>query len=625
MAYGGNLLTYCTEPPKHLGLRVLVVEDGKYGTGDCHAKLDATTAKVCFGCANRAAQFRLAADQYLAKGTMITYAPWASSMKADLIIPRSAFKSAEKPACGMHYWHDATLGIAAWSKKLRVKVSYTVLQWFSKRAIEHDVMPHVEKGIARLLTAGRSVQAAVDLLRLDKAETDATLIHILTADVHDRLNSHPWVVRGITQMLRRRWLHLALGGGLKATGLQGLPDDSLPTGCISTPDLPYGAVIAFRYPVRSWADVRLWRNVRKREHRAHQDVVWMSHATAKLVAGDFDGDYFDFLPANQFPAMTAEIRHWRKTRQAPKVDVVKTRRASTWDRLPQVAMDNVDNMVGLITHFITQANAMKRLDLVDELALELQIAVDKFKYDLHHDLEKIKAVSEQLQPVAWLADRKSYEVFRDRPIEVDGEAADTISYLARRVARAWEPPAHRAAPIETFNSLFPPENAHTEAARELNRRYARLVAEVINSDDPDGFKPILDVLREWADSRQDPEEWAAAIWHAVHRKSSQGTGSLAFHAFPEQVIARLQERPRPPDKVSIIGLRYYQHADDLASFDGQSRTVIITTTMFNDQVRQLALVGGHTLGLISPETPIPTGRYDLQLTWNGHQVVYGTP
>jgi len=625
MAYGGNLLTYCTEPPKHLALRVLVVEDGEYGTGDCHAKLDAATAKVCLGHADRAAQFRLVADQYLAKGTMITYAPWAASMNADLIIPRSAFKSAEKPARGMHYWHDAVLGTAAWSKKLQVKVSYTVLQWFSKRAIEADVMPRVEKGIAQLLTAGRSVQAAVGLLRLDKAKTDAAMIHVLNADVHDRLNSHPWVVRGITQMLRRRWLHLALGGGLKATGLQGLPDDSLPTGCISTPDLPYGPMIAFRYPVRSWADVRLWRNVRKREHRAHHGVVWMSHATANLVAGDFDGDYFCFLPAKQFPTMTAEIRHWRKTRQAPEVSVVKTRRASTWDRLPQVAMDNVDNMVGLITHFITQANAMGRLDLVDQLALELQIAVDKFKYDLHHDLEKIEAVSKQLRPVAWLADRRSREAFSDRPIEVDEEAPDTISYLARRVARAWEPPKHRTAPIETFAGLFPPERAHTGAARELNRRYARLVAEVIDSDDSDGLKPVLDTLREWADSRDDPEEWAAAIWHAVHRRSSQGVGSLTFHAFPEQVIARLQEPPRPPDEVSIIGLQYHQHADELASFDGQLRTVIITTTTFNDQVRQLALVDGHTLGLVSTETPIPTGRYDLQLTWNGCKTVYGTP
>ena len=625
MAYGNNLLTYCIEPPKRLGLRVLVVEDGEYGTGDCHAKMCSSFAKVVLGSDDRAAQFRLAYGNLLAKGTMITYAPHASAMKTDVIIPRSAFKSAEKPARGMHYWHDAVLGIAAWSKKLRVKVSYTVLQWFSKRAIEHDVMPHVEKDIPRLLAAGRSVQAAVDLLRLDAADTETTLIHVLTSDVHDQLNSHPWVVRGITQALRRRWLHLALGGGLKATGLQGAPDDSLHTGLVSTPDLPYGPVIAFRYPVRSWADVRLWRNVRQRKHRAHQGVVWMSHETASLVAGDFDGDTYNFLPAKDFPAMTAEIRHWRKTRQAPEVSVVKTRRASTWDKLPQVAMDNVDNMVGLITYFIAEANAMGRLDLVEALAPELQIAVDKFKYDLHHDEEKIEAISDQLDPLTWLDDRRNREAFYSRPIEVDDDATDTISYLARRIARAWEPPALRSAPIETFAPLFPPENAHTEMARELNRRYARLVAEVINSDHPDGFTPILDTLREWADSRQDPEEWAAAIWHAVHRKNCHGTGSLAFHAFPGQVITRLQEAPQPPEKVVIVGLTYHEHAGDLVSFNGQVQPVTITTTKFSDQVRQLALVAGRTLGLISTETPIATGRYDLQLTWNGRRVVYGIP
>jgi len=539
LAYGSSLLTDCSEPPKRLGLRVLVVEDGEYGTGDCHAKLDAATAITCFGKADRAAQFRLVAGQYLAKGTMITYAPWASSMSADLVIPRSAFKSAEKPPRGMHYWHDATLATAFWSKRLQVKVSYTVLQWFSKRTIEHDVMPHVQEQLPRLLAAGRSTQAAVELLHLDGSDADTTLVHILTADVHDRLGSHPWVVRGVTEMLRRRWLHLALGGGLQAVGLQAMPDDSLPVGCISTPDLPRGAVIAFRYPIRSWADIQLWHNVRKRKHRAHRGVVWMSHATARLVAGDFDGDYFNFLPARQFPAMTAEIRHWRKTRQTPEVSVVKTRRASTWDRLPQVAMDNVDNMVGLITHFITQANAMGRLDLVQELALELQIAVDKFKYDLHHDEEKIRAVSKQLQPIAWLADRRSSQAFRSRPIEVDDAAGDTISYLARQVARAWEPPEYRVSPITSFAGLFPLERAHTKAARELNRRYARLVVEALDSGDPNGFKPILTALQEWAERRNDPEEWAAAIWHAVHRTGSQGTGSLAFHAFPDQVIARL--------------------------------------------------------------------------------------
>jgi len=50
---------------------------------------------------------------------------------------------------------------------------------------------------------------------------------------------------------------------LHFVGLQGLPDDRLPTGTISTPDLPHGPIIATRYPVRTpgtafwlWATLR---------------------------------------------------------------------------------------------------------------------------------------------------------------------------------------------------------------------------------------------------------------------------------------------------------------------------------------------------------------------------------
>jgi hypothetical protein len=341
-------------------------------------------------------------------------------------------------------------------------------------------------------------------------------------------------------MLRRRWLHLALGGGLQATGLMGLPDDALHTGVISTPELAYGPTIAFRYPVRSWSDLQLWRNVRKPQHRQHRGVVWMSHQTAGLVAGDFDGDAYNFLPARLFPALTAEIRHWRKTRQRPVVDLVKTRRASSWDKLPQVAMANVDNAVGLITYFIAQACAMGRRDLADALTCELQVAVDKFKYDLQHDEEKIEAISDELEGVAWLDDRTSRDPFRDRPLKVDEEAADTISWVARQVADAWEPQTVRAAPIEAFVPFFPPPRKYVTAALELNRRYGRLVAEAAEKSDGRAFKPIFDEIDEWARTRQDPEAWASAIWHAVHRNARRGTGSLAFHAFPRQVVERLE-------------------------------------------------------------------------------------
>jgi hypothetical protein len=91
----------------------------------------------------------------------------------------------------------------------------------------------------------------------------------------------------------------------------------------------------------------------------------MSHATAMQVAGDFDGDYFLLTSATDCPHLTAEIQSWRE-RPVAEVVKVKERLASPLDgeHLARAAMDNTDNLVGLITYFIAQANAMGRLDLV---------------------------------------------------------------------------------------------------------------------------------------------------------------------------------------------------------------------------------------------------------------------
>jgi hypothetical protein len=95
----------------------------------------------------------------------------------------------------------------------------------------------------------------------------------------------------------------------------GLPDcfgaqvDWLPEGTIVCPDLPPGEVLATRYPIRTKHDVQIWHNLDWqtfqslgletkldecdvsrffRYARGHKGVVFMSHATAKRVGGDFD-------------------------------------------------------------------------------------------------------------------------------------------------------------------------------------------------------------------------------------------------------------------------------------------------------------------------------------------------
>ena len=423
MAYGSSLLSTCIEPPHRGPMTVKVVQDGEDGTGDCHAKLCSVWAGMALGIANEAAQFRLIAGPYLAKGTAITYAD-PRVMDADLIIPLSSFKSAKKPEPGLYEWEDVTWGTVSRSKELQVKVGYQILQWFSKEAIEKDVMPHVEEQIEVLLEAGRSAKVATALLNLNGVKADFNMLKVIRADKFDRLRGHPWIVRGLTTMLRQRWMHLALGAGLHAMGLMGMPDDDLPDGVVASPHLKEGPVIAFRYPVRSWADIRLW-DATPSEHQAHEGCVWMNHKTAGSILGDFDGDYYCFLSAADFPHLVDEIRQWQETRQQPPSISQKvghesyTRLASPWEDLPRVAMDQTNNPLGLITWLIAAAVASDHLDIADTLVAELQLAVDSWKYDLQNDWSVIDKAGEEVEPPAWLTDRNSREAFLTRPLKVD--------------------------------------------------------------------------------------------------------------------------------------------------------------------------------------------------------------
>ncbi len=149
---------------------------------------------------------------------------------------------------------------------------------------------------------------------------------MIAADATGQFFDHPYVQRGLRRRLRQAWHDLATGGDVKVPSFMGLPDsfagevDWLPEGTIVCPDLPPGEVLATRYPIRTKHDVQIWHNVDWeafqelgletdlgerdvsrffRYARGHKGVVFMSHATAKRVGGDFDGDAFQFMPVTR--------------------------------------------------------------------------------------------------------------------------------------------------------------------------------------------------------------------------------------------------------------------------------------------------------------------------------------
>jgi len=353
MAYGGLLASPCLQPPKHLeGVRVLVVPEGEMGTGDCAGKMSAELAGLWDKDGSQAGQFRLGVrldeDTLLVGKGTLKRMHWTDldehGQGYDLILPDSSFKG-NAPAYGEHVW-DVYLGFNAWSGERRTKISYQLLQWFDPDLVKQCIFPRAESKIPVLLEAMKSREGALEFLQIERRERDAevrvtergeletddgaeggreptVLEQVIAADVSGQFFDHPYVQKNLRRRLRQAWHDLATGGDVKVPSFMGLPDsfagqvDWLPEGTIVCPDLPPGEVLATRYPIRTRHDVQIWHNLdwkafQKlgqetdlgerdvsrffRYAREHKGVVFVSHATAKRVGGDFDGDVFQLMP-----------------------------------------------------------------------------------------------------------------------------------------------------------------------------------------------------------------------------------------------------------------------------------------------------------------------------------------
>ncbi len=377
MAYGGLLASPCLRPPQLIeGVRVLVVPEGEMGTGDCAGKMSERLARLFDQDGRQAGQFRLGVrlDEntlLVGKGTLKRM-HWTdvdeNGRGYDLILPDSSFKG-NAPEYGEHVW-DIRLGFVAWSGERRTKLSYQVLQWFDPALVEQCLIPRAELKIPLLLEAMVSSEGARQFLQIERedpmaevhesergelevedAREPSTLEQVLAADVTGQMIDHPYVQTGLRRRLRQAWHDLAVGGGVKVPSYMGLPDSFagqvnwLPEGTIVCPDLPPGEVLATRYPIRTRHDVQIWRNLDWRAFqklgvqtglderqvsrffryaREHQGVVFMSHATAKRVGGDFDGDVFQLMPVTAYKPLEEIANPYRDWSDlAPLVDQVR--------------------------------------------------------------------------------------------------------------------------------------------------------------------------------------------------------------------------------------------------------------------------------------------------------------
>lgn len=311
--YASNLTTEL-KSLQTIPVKLLVVKDLEWGTGDCHGKASASLCHKLVETINNPFQFRAASskDLWIAKGT-IAYSYDVSRSKYDLVLPESCFKG-NKVAPG-EYNLDLVLGIVFTSPSVvseekredwrTANLSYSVVQYMPWEVVEKDILPATKKSAMQLNYLSSSPKKLAEYLLSEsqlktvEEDTESTeeekefiskLGLVCANDSYSQLISHPWVVDKIGDLLRRRWLRLATAGAIKFNSSMVMPDEDLPDNCCYIPGLADGEeVIVFPYPCRWQYDIKVWKNKVLSHWEQSQGILAVNHKTAMKLGRDFDG------------------------------------------------------------------------------------------------------------------------------------------------------------------------------------------------------------------------------------------------------------------------------------------------------------------------------------------------
>jgi hypothetical protein len=245
--------------------------------------------------------------------------------------------------------------------------------------------------------------------------------------------------------------------------------------------------------------------------RRHKGVAYLSHQTAKLVGGDFDGDTGQHIPiprqykpfeeierpdrdfSNLYPIFQRmKEEGWGQVETTEKI---KRRLATHWAPEDETELTE-DNQLGLdgaviemsdhrqeftaalierVHHGLHENEAVQLYEEVRAgqrsrlppgfwqgeegqqnartIFTHLIANVDKFKYDTGADMEYVNGLSRMVEPPAWLAEHKKPDVFVDRTVFSEHDDAQSVlwNYVSSRF-EAYDPPP---MPLEFYRDQVP--------------------------------------------------------------------------------------------------------------------------------------------------------------------------
>lgn len=201
----------------------------------------------------------------------------------------------------------------------------------------------------------------------DEASTptqrDKLLYRLLKADLegHGQLLEHPKIADELNKFVRKEWVDIATGRGIKFQSGLAQPSMDLVKDEICVPHFPEGKeVIVTRSPLVNSNGVIVLTNKHLKEFKHEQGTVHINPETAAVhLQADFDGDRLAFQLADKYPTLAAEV----KEHNAPEnryPDIVKRDKVPyTADTFAEIALSARENKIGIIANQIQKAVALQ--------------------------------------------------------------------------------------------------------------------------------------------------------------------------------------------------------------------------------------------------------------------------
>ncbi|HEV2416441.1 MAG TPA: hypothetical protein VGX94_01420 [Terriglobia bacterium] len=548
--------------------------------------------------------------------------------------------------------HDArvftgpiVVGIREVSRELEFGSSYTLLEHAPRESFDQEIKPFAVEQVRKLKRAveENDLEALLNLLGSSEAQREVgdgrvhnpeytsventTLEAVLKADGSGSMIYFPWVRDQLQRRLAEWAFKATTAGGLSFPAFaladdgflvahdgevycsaDWMPKDSAYTRLMSE------RLLIVRYPIRTKEDLLpvtnkvtgdmvpmllerlrdagcpmaesdIMEKIVMRQLRLEGTLALHSE-TAKRNGGDYDFDTICVVESDRFPRFVEDRFNYQEHFTNTKQKLPKKK--SAWFTLPAVALDACGNSIGSITTLKTRCLAAGRVELAEQLAVELQAALDQLKHGTRPNFKLIKAIREEVSGAAWLKAKEAQRV-SELPMIVEAPETDVIGQLYNAVRPEIEELFTQAKRIRDYRGLVAygayPERMFTEA-HKLCRMYAQRLGEIHEKrknleaaveeatatlegwKEQDGprakweltfhlnqaksalhhwekdrkeLKAVISHIQKWGRSRKgDRRLWLQALFDAA--ASGDGNGSVVFYALPQEMVNAISER-----------------------------------------------------------------------------------